>query len=85
MGELVAFTAYVGQLLVPVRRLGWVIAAITQAVASGERIFEILDAKSEVEDLPGAPTPEADRGAGQIRERLLCLLWPAPGAQRHQL
>jgi ATP-binding cassette subfamily B protein len=54
LGELVAFTAYVGELVAPVRRLGWVIAAITQSVASGERIFEILDAKSEVEDLPGA-------------------------------
>jgi len=54
LGELVAFTAYIGELVAPVRRLGWVIAAITQAVASGERIFEILDAKSEVEDLPGA-------------------------------
>ena len=54
IGELVAFSAYVSQLLMPVRRLGWVIAAIAQSVASAERIFEILDAKSEVEDLPGA-------------------------------
>lgn len=54
LGELVAFTTYVTQLAAPVRRLGWVIAAITQAVASGERVFEILDAKSEVEDAPGA-------------------------------
>ena len=54
LGELVAFTTYVGQLAMPVRRLGWVIAAIAQAVASGERIFEILDAKSEVEDRPDA-------------------------------
>jgi len=53
-GELVAFATYVGQLAMPVRRLGWVIAAIAQAIASGERIFEILDAKSEVEDRPGA-------------------------------
>jgi ATP-binding cassette subfamily B protein len=54
LGTLVAFLTYVGELLGPVRRLGWVIASITTAVASGERIFEILDAKSEVEDLPGA-------------------------------
>lgn len=54
LGELVAFTTYVGQLLVPVRRLGMVIAAVAQSVASGERIFEILDAESEVEDVPGA-------------------------------
>jgi len=54
LGELVAFTAYVAQLVAPVRRLGWVIAAISQAVASGERVYEILDAKSEVEDAPDA-------------------------------
>jgi ATP-binding cassette subfamily B protein len=54
LGELVAFTTYVTQLAMPVRRLGWVIAAITQAVASGERVFEILDTQSEVEDAPGA-------------------------------
>ncbi len=54
IGELVAFTAYVAQLLGPTRRLGWIIAAISQAVASGTRIFEILDSKSEVADEPGA-------------------------------
>jgi ATP-binding cassette subfamily B protein len=54
MGELVAFTAYVSQLLSPTRRLGMIIAAISQAAASGTRIFEILDAKSEVRDMPGA-------------------------------
>jgi len=54
IGELVAFTTYVGQLLRPTRRLGMIISAISQAVASGVRIFEILDAKSEVADLPGA-------------------------------
>ncbi|MBN1179336.1 MAG: ABC transporter ATP-binding protein, partial [Anaerolineae bacterium] len=54
VGELVAFTAYMGQLLVPTRRLGMIISAIAQASASGTRIFEILDAQSEVEDAPGA-------------------------------
>jgi ABC-type multidrug transport system fused ATPase/permease subunit len=65
LGELVAFTTYVGQLTMPVRRLGWVIAAIAQSIASGERIFEILDAKSEVEDRPDAkPLGEI---AGHVR------------------
>ena len=62
IGELVAFTTYVGQLLVPVRRLGMVVAAIAQAVASGERVFEILDARSEVEDLPNARPIDEVRG-----------------------
>jgi len=62
IGELVAFTTYVGQLLVPVRRLGMVVAAIAQALASGERVFEILDARSEVEDSPDARPIDEVRG-----------------------
>jgi ABC-type multidrug transport system fused ATPase/permease subunit len=62
IGELVAFTTYVGLLLVPVRRLGMVVAAIAQAVASGERVFEILDARSEVEDSPDARPIDEVRG-----------------------
>ncbi len=54
IGALVAFTTYVGQLLIPVRRLGMIIPAISQALASSERIFEILDAPSEVADRPDA-------------------------------
>jgi ATP-binding cassette subfamily B protein len=65
LGELVAFTTYVTQLVIPVRRLGWVIAAITQAIASGERVFEVLDTQSEVKDLPGAT--ELEQIEGEVR------------------
>lgn len=54
IGALIAFTTYVGQLLIPVRRLGMIVPAVAQAIASGERIFEILDAQAEVTDRPGA-------------------------------
>ncbi|MBN1977830.1 MAG: ABC transporter ATP-binding protein [Anaerolineae bacterium] len=54
LGELVAFTTYVSQLLAPVRRLGMIVSAVALAMASGERVFEILDARGEVQDLPGA-------------------------------
>lgn len=54
IGELVAFSTYVAQLLVPVRRIGWIIAAIAQASASAERIFEILDLDPEITDQPDA-------------------------------
>jgi ABC-type multidrug transport system fused ATPase/permease subunit len=54
LGELVAFTTYVSQLLAPVRRLGMIVSAVALAVASGERIFEILEAQGEVQDLPDA-------------------------------
>ena len=55
IGELVAFTTYLGQLISPVRRLGVIIPAVAMASAAGERIFTILDAKSEVSDAPDAP------------------------------
>jgi ATP-binding cassette subfamily B protein len=58
LGELVAFSTYLGQLVQPVRRLGMIVSAVAQAVASGERIFDILDAVSEVQDAPdAAPLP----------------------------
>ena len=58
LGELVAFTTYLGQLISPVRRLGVIIPAVAMASAAGERIFTILDAKSEVVDSPDAvPLP----------------------------
>ncbi len=62
IGELVAFTSYISQLSIPVRRLGMIIAAIAQAIASGERVFEILDTKSEVENLPHAQPLDVVQG-----------------------
>jgi ABC-type multidrug transport system fused ATPase/permease subunit len=58
LGELVAFATYMAQLVQPVRRLGFIVSAVAQAAAAGERIFEILDAVSEVHDAPDArPMP----------------------------
>jgi len=54
LGELVAFTSYMGQLAGPVRMLGRIVPFISQAIACGERIFEILDAESEVQESPDA-------------------------------
>ena len=54
LGELVAFTTYLGQLVNPLRRFGVIIPAIAQAAASGERIFEILDTESDVKEAPNA-------------------------------
>ncbi|MBZ0278805.1 MAG: ABC transporter ATP-binding protein/permease, partial [Anaerolineae bacterium] len=54
IGELVAFTTYLGQLVQPLRRFGVIIPAIAMAAASGERIFEILDTESDVQEAPDA-------------------------------
>ncbi len=58
LGELVAFTTYLAQLVEPVRRLGLIIPAVAIAASSGERIFEILDAVPDVSDARDAqPLP----------------------------
>jgi ABC-type multidrug transport system fused ATPase/permease subunit len=62
LGEMVAFATYMGQLVQPVRRLGFIVSALAQAAASGERVFEILDARSEVSDAPDARHLPAVRG-----------------------
>ena len=65
LGELVAFNAYLALLVMPIRRLGFIISMLSRAIASAERVFEILDAKSEVTDAPDAmPLPPI---AGHVR------------------
>ncbi len=54
LGQLVAFSAYLAQLVQPVRRLGQIIPNLALAAAAGERVFEILDEKSEVRDVSDA-------------------------------
>ncbi len=54
LGELVAFNTYLGFLMFPVFILGMIAANISRAGASAQRVFEVLDAQNDVEDLPGA-------------------------------
>jgi ATP-binding cassette, subfamily B, multidrug efflux pump len=54
LGELVAFTGYLGIMLMPIFQMGMIGAMLSRAEASAERIFEVIDARSEVEDQPGA-------------------------------
>jgi len=54
VGELVAFASYVMMAFFPVLQLGMIVAMLSEASASSERIFEILDAQSEVVESPDA-------------------------------
>ena len=54
LGELVAFTTYLSQLVRPLRLLGRVIPALAIAASAGERIFGILDDESIIHDNPAA-------------------------------
>ncbi len=54
IGEWQEFSLYLVYLFLPVAQLGFIITQLGQASASAGRIFEILDAKSDVTDKPGA-------------------------------
>ncbi|MDE2768284.1 MAG: ABC transporter ATP-binding protein [Chloroflexota bacterium] len=54
LGQLVEFNTYLLLLMMPVRMLGMTINSFARAVASGERIFDILDERSDVLESPHA-------------------------------
>jgi ATP-binding cassette subfamily B protein len=54
IGELVAFQSYLMMAMFPLFMLGMIIAMVSQAAASADRVFEILDAQSEVVEKPDA-------------------------------
>jgi ATP-binding cassette subfamily B protein len=56
LGELVAFTGYLGFMLMPLFQMGMIGAMLSRAEASAQRINEVIDAKSEVSDKLGAIT-----------------------------
>lgn len=65
LGTLVAFNAYLLLLMMPVRMLGMSINSFARAVASGTRIFEVLDEHSEVQEAPDAI--DLDKVRGELR------------------
>ncbi|MGN6813307.1 MAG: ABC transporter ATP-binding protein [Thermomicrobiales bacterium] len=54
IGTLVAFNRYVTLMADPVRWLGFVVNRIARAIASGQRIFEILDTEPAIQERPDA-------------------------------
>ncbi len=54
IGTLVAFNAYLLLLAAPVQELGFIISSAGEAVAGGQRIFEILDLRGEITAPPNA-------------------------------
>ena len=64
IGEVAQFILYLGMLAMPIRRLGMIANMISRSISAGERIFEILDTKSPVQEKPGAK--DIGRLTGQI-------------------
>jgi len=54
LGSLVAFYTYLMMLVYPAQVLGWLTGLMQRAIASGERVYEILDTPLEMTDKPDA-------------------------------
>ena len=50
VGELAEFIFYLQMLQMPVRMAGWLVNSYARAASAGQRLFEILDAKSPVQE-----------------------------------
>ncbi len=65
LGEWQKFSLYLIFVFFPLGQLGFIITQMSQAGASAQRIFEILDAQSDVTRQAGRAAAAADRGPGR--------------------
>lgn len=61
-GNIHAFVSYITFMLWPIQQLAAVYASMQQAVASGERMFSLLDTEAQIVDAPDAVDPGTIRG-----------------------
>ena len=64
-GDLATFIFYMQILSMPVRMIGWMVNSYARAASAGQRLFEILDYESPVEDKPDAVA--MPRAKGHVR------------------
>ena len=62
IGTLVAFNAYLAMLVMPMRFFGMFISGYHRTMAAGNRIFEVIDAETEIKEKPDALTLPKLRG-----------------------
>ena len=85
VGEFVAFNVYVLLLVMPLRMLGMWIGMSQRAIASGERIFEVLDeAEDDRRTRPTRSLLPAGEGHASLRARHVRLRPRPPGAPRRR-
>jgi ATP-binding cassette subfamily B protein len=76
LGSFTAFYTYVVMLAGPMRMLGMTLGMAQRAIASGNRLFEVLDREPRIESPAGAPGLPA--GGGQVELRGVTLRYDAP-------
>jgi len=74
LGEFTAFYSYLLMLISPMRTLGFILGQAQRAVASGARIFELLDREPKMTSPEGAPGLPA--GSGRVELRDVTLQYP---------
>jgi ATP-binding cassette subfamily B protein len=67
IGVIVAFVFYVQRFFDPIRSLTMQYSVMQRAMASGQRIFEVLDVPLAISDKPDAVSPETVEGAVEFR------------------
>jgi ABC-type multidrug transport system fused ATPase/permease subunit len=67
LGDFTAFYTYVAMLAGPMRMLGMTLGMAQRAIASGNRLFEILDREPQIESPPDAPSLPVGGGRVEMR------------------
>jgi len=68
LGDFTAFYTYLIMLIGPMRTLGTALGMSQRAIASGNRLFEVLDREPEIQSPPDAPGLPAGRGRVSLRD-----------------
>ena len=68
VGELVAFNSYLAILIQPIFQFGFLASFVSRAVVSAERVFEVVDAQSEVAEKPNAATLPVVNGRVEFKD-----------------
>ncbi|OGN90823.1 MAG: hypothetical protein A2158_05840 [Chloroflexi bacterium RBG_13_46_14] len=67
VGFLLAFLLYIQRIGQPIQQLATMYTEIQRAMASGARIFELIDVQPEIEDVPGAKTIVEAKGEVEFK------------------
>jgi ATP-binding cassette subfamily B protein len=82
IGELVAFYAYLLQIVGPVRQGGFLMSMASRAAASAERVMEVLDTPIDVSSPPDAVELEDIRGEVELQD-VSCEYHPGRAVLEH--
>jgi ABC-type multidrug transport system fused ATPase/permease subunit len=83
LGNFTAFYTYLVMLAGPLRMLGVAMGMAQRAVASGNRMFEIIDREPEIQS-PADPTPLPADGGGRVELRDVTLRYAAAPSSEHE-